>query len=197
MQPDKPRWIRDLYSLNRRGWELMREAGRADIKGAALQYGVSRCLIQRVIRLPPESIHALSAVPMAQFVPVERDRILEYLVTRKARALAIGATEQAQSEREFNLHYWHTMRAQAESDPIEAAMQFSLSREIMFQFLDVSIDEIEALVLQLRPDHHVVDVKSLEAVSMLIEADASEREVQHLLLCATTALPIPAPRDAR
>ncbi|AVQ00300.1 hypothetical protein C7S18_23675 (plasmid) [Ahniella affigens] len=184
------RWIRDVHSLNRRGWELMRDAARADMKAAAIQYGASKILLQRIMRLREQSIETLSKVPVCQFRPVERDEILRYLETKRTIPRTIGARGLASEEREFHLHYWHTMRAQAELDPIEAAMQFAVPVRMMDALVDASIDELETMILGLAPDYHVVDVQSLEAVAMLIEAEANKDEVEHLLLCSTTATPL-------
>lgn len=184
------RWIRDLHSLNRRGWELMRDAARADMKAAAIQYGASKVLLQRIMRLPDPSIATMSKVPVCQFRPVERDEILKYLETKLAIPRTIGARDLVHEEREFHLHYWHTMRAQAEQDAIEASMQFAVPLRLMDALIDASIDELETMILRLAPDYHVVDVQSIEAVAMLIEAEANRDEVEHLLLCSTTATPL-------
>lgn len=183
------RWIHDLNSLNRRGWMLMREAARLDLKLAALQFGVSRRLIHRIARLPPPAIQLLSRVPVAQFVPADRDLLFAFLNDPAFVPPSIGSRDLAMDEREFNLHYWHTLRAQCEQDLVQASVQFNLPRRLLPLLRDASIDRMEALILGLRPEFRVVDVQNIEVIAMLIEAEASEQEVQHLLFCSTTASP--------
>lgn len=181
------RWIHDLNSLNRRGWMLMRDAARVDVKQAALEFGVSRRLIHRIARLPTPAVHTLAKVPVAQFMPADHDLLWAFLQDPAFVPPSIGNRELAASEREFNLHYWHTLRAQSELDVIQASVQFNLPRRLLPLLREASIDRLEALILGLRPEFRVIDVQNIEVIAMLIEAEASTEEVQHLLFCSTTA----------
>lgn len=165
----------------------MREFARVDIKQAALQFGVSKRLIHRIARLPPPAVQVLARVPVAQFVPADRDLLLQFLEDPAFVPPSIGSRELAAEEREFNLHYWHTLRAQAELDLVQASVQFNLHRRLLPLLRDASIDRLEDLILTLRPEFRGVDVQNIEVIAMLIEAEASEQEVQHLLFCSTTA----------
>lgn len=190
------RWILDLYGLNERGWLLLRAAAQRDVRAAAQQFGVSRRLLHRVARLPHDAIRRLAAVPIAQFVPADRDSILAYLADPATEPPVIGRRDPAPGEHGFNLHYWHCMRAEAEQDVVLAAIKFNVPRTLLKRLAEASIDTIDGLVGGLRPEFRVIDILSIEVAAMLIEAEASPGEVAHLLLCGTTASPYDLERTA-
>ncbi|MBK8284282.1 MAG: hypothetical protein IPK97_05060 [Ahniella sp.] len=169
------RWILDVHGLNRRGWSLLRDAARLDVRLAAQQFGVSKRLLHRVARLPNASIRLLSAMPVAQFVPADRTSLVAFLSDPGHQPPAIGQRDLRTGEHEFNLHYWHCMRAQAEQDLVLTSIQFHVQRALLRQLVETSIDRIDTLVLDLRPEFRVLDVQSIEVAAMLIEAEASDR----------------------
>ncbi len=184
------RWILDVHGLNRRGWSLLRDAARLDVRLAAQQFGVSKRLLHRVARLPNASIRLLSAMPIAQFVPADRASLLAFLADPDFQPPMIGQRDLRTGEHEFNLHYWHCMRAQAEQDVVLTGIQFHVARSLLRRLIETPIDRIDTLILDLRPEFRVLDVQSIEVAAMLIEAEANTEEVAHLLLCASTASPL-------
>ena len=160
---------------------------RLDVRLAAQQFGVSKRLLHRVARLPNASIRLLSAMPIAQFLPTDRASLFEFLSDPDYQSPTIGQRDLRSGEHEFNLHYWHCMRAQAEQDVVLTSIQFHVARAMLRQLIETPIDRIDSLILDLRPEFRVLDVQSIEVAAMLIEAEANTEEVAHLLLCASTA----------
>lgn len=183
------RWILDLHSLNERGFDLMRASAATDPKRAVDQFGVTRRLVHRVARLSPESVRVLSSVAVAQFVPADRAAVFAFLSEPSFVPPRIGQRSFEPGETDFNLHYWHCLRAQAEQDVVLASIQFNVGRGTLESLIDTPIDRIDALIHRLRPDFRVLDIQNIEVAAMLIEAEASADEIAHLLLCATTASP--------